>query len=379
MTDLELDSKAILNGLVRLDQNGELPASATAALGGGAKPANKGARAAGTSEALDSADARALMAHAASGNRATSSHFSGNGTHAVATLRLETSAVLKELARFRACDDQTMSCFYCREWAQWVYRKQISALSGGVTTGSSSNGTGKGKKKGKASGNNAAAALGSDSMGGASAEEVLERERLERKRAMRLCYSSIGDLCDSLRELVAEERQALPIIEQTTGGMASAPVSRPGSPSLSVSSATSSTFAEQASRNAGAKGSKARGGNKAKASNAQAASPATTAAAAASDESAAAGGNSTLIDTIVERAMAWYEGYQFPLADVYEDLTFDFPPDAFPYNDKQDPMNPALLLPALQVTKTYISLPAAKFPLLGNITSEQIATHSYPT
>ncbi|KAJ1934608.1 hypothetical protein FBU59_005645, partial [Linderina macrospora] len=281
MTDLELDSKAILNGLVKLDQNGELPANAATGLGGGAKAGSKGGRAAAaaaTSEALGSADARALMAHATSGNRATSSHFSGSGTHAVATLRVETSAVLKELARFRACDDQTMSCFYCREWAQWVYRKQISALSGAITTGASGNSTGKGKKKGKSAGNNAATMAGNDSMGSASAEEILERERLERKRAMRLCYSSIGELCDSLRELVAEERQALPSIEQV-GGMASAPASRPGSPSLSVSSATSSTFAEQAGRSAGGKGAKARGGSKAKAANAAAAAAAAAAPA----------------------------------------------------------------------------------------------------
>ncbi|KAJ2010579.1 hypothetical protein IWW57_006893, partial [Coemansia sp. S610] len=109
------------------------------------------------------------------------------------------------------------------------------------------------------------------------------------------------------------------------------------------------------------------------------ASPGPQAAAAAGDERADALGSSTLINDITERVTLWYEGHQFPLADVYEDLTFDFPADAFPYDDHQDPLDPALLLPALQVTKAFVGLPAADFALLGNITSELIATHTYPT
>ncbi|KAF9998740.1 hypothetical protein BGZ65_005795, partial [Modicella reniformis] len=38
-----------------------------------------------------------------------------------ASLKVETVLLTKELAKFRACDQST--CFYCREWAQWVFKK----------------------------------------------------------------------------------------------------------------------------------------------------------------------------------------------------------------------------------------------------------------
>ncbi|KAG0246192.1 hypothetical protein BGX31_003905 [Mortierella sp. GBA43] len=38
-----------------------------------------------------------------------------------ASLKVETALLTKELAKFRACDQGT--CFYCREWAQWVFKK----------------------------------------------------------------------------------------------------------------------------------------------------------------------------------------------------------------------------------------------------------------
>ncbi|OMJ18773.1 hypothetical protein AYI69_g6883, partial [Smittium culicis] len=87
----------------------------------------------------------------------------------------------------------------------------------------------------------------------------------------------------------------------------------------------------------------------------------------------------SLIESIVENVEKWIGGYKFPLADAYKDLVFEFPTDAFPYEEHQDPLDPALLLPTLHVTKTYISLSSSDFALLGNITSELIATHTYPT
>ncbi|KAI8319492.1 hypothetical protein GQ54DRAFT_37897 [Martensiomyces pterosporus] len=422
MTDLDLDSKAILNGLVYLDQHHRLPPNATSALGGQKQQpkAAKGGQTDAAAASPQGASAASAVTRLSVGTNAAATtqnlalagispktgsaagHFGGTGPHAIATLRVETSAVLKELARFRACDDQTMSCFYCREWAQWVYRKQISPqaantsmTAAGNAGGGASSGSGSGgRKKKKSQGSGASSGHSGPSIGGGSGaggEEAAERERLERKRAARIRFTTIGDLCKSLRSMVEEEREALLIADPIAG---SAPASRSASPSPSVSSATSSTVAEQANKAAisgGKVASKAKGGSKtakgsdgsrptladlvtAKADAAIAASP--TASAAAAN---AAGGNSTLIDSMVDQVTLWYEGYQFPLADVYEDLTFDFPPDAFPYDDHQDPLDPALLLPALQVTKTYISLPASNFPLLGNITSELIATHTYPT
>ncbi|KAF9583023.1 hypothetical protein BGW38_010403 [Lunasporangiospora selenospora] len=37
------------------------------------------------------------------------------------SLKVETALLTKELAKFRPCDQN--NCFYCREWAQWVFKK----------------------------------------------------------------------------------------------------------------------------------------------------------------------------------------------------------------------------------------------------------------
>ncbi|KAJ1800284.1 hypothetical protein LPJ59_001207 [Coemansia sp. RSA 2399] len=388
MTDLDLDSKAILNGLVHLDQHNQLPPIATNTPNN-PKQQQQGSKA--TKNVVDNTATTsspttsgpivqhnaAIAQHNAAVAKLTATsnanmlstmsptaggiHFNNAGPHAIATLKVETSAVIKELSRFRACDDQSMSCFYCREWAQWVYRKQIAQQSSGGSSasgfsGSSANAGSRKKKKtqggNSANANNAGAAV-------AGSDDIAERER---KRAARVRYSTIADLCESLRTMISDEKNTLlnPI-------SADAPpsISRPVSPTLSVSSGTSSTADPQQPRSAKSKGVP-------KANEADDAS-------SQEQQALASVSNSALVDGIVDRVTHWYEGYQFPLADVYEDLTFDFPPDAFPYDDNQDPLDPALLLPALQVTKTFISLPASSFPLLGNITSELIATHTYPT
>ncbi|KAI7886084.1 hypothetical protein K492DRAFT_178794 [Lichtheimia hyalospora FSU 10163] len=42
----------------------------------------------------------------------------------IEVLRIEHSAISKELSRFRACDSETR-CLYCREWSQYVYKKHF--------------------------------------------------------------------------------------------------------------------------------------------------------------------------------------------------------------------------------------------------------------
>ncbi|KAJ2694309.1 hypothetical protein GGH99_000741, partial [Coemansia sp. RSA 1285] len=424
MTDLDLDSKAILNGLVYLDQHNQLPPNAANSLansnnsstkqtqgGGGGGGSGSGGKAKGAmadqpetpvSPTTPSAAggpinntlphqqhmAMAKLTAASNANMLSAMspshkktgggmHFNSAGPHAIATLKVETSAVIKELSRFRACDDQSMSCFYCREWAQWVYRKQIaqqsSGGSGGVSGGGSSgpgmsgsNGGGRKKKKAQGSGGGGMGTANGGNSGGngsgtaASGADDSSAER-ERKRAARVSYSTIAELCDSLRTMISDERGVLAAGTIPPESAVSS-VSRPASPTLSVSSGASSSADAQPLR-----GAKARSGSS------------SSKPKDADDASLQQQSGSALVDSIVDKVTQWYEGYQFPLADVYEDLTFDFPPDAFPYDDNQDPLDPALLLPALQVTKTFISLPAANFPLLGNITSELIATHTYPT
>ncbi|KAJ2366704.1 hypothetical protein IW150_005873, partial [Coemansia sp. RSA 2607] len=392
MTDLDLDSKAILNGLVYLDQHNILPPSASGGLGGqkqaqqsgASKADDAGNRAASQTDGASKAVAR--TASTAPGltpqqqqqllpgmsPKTAAGHFSGAGPHAIATLKVETSAVLKELARFRACDDQTMSCFYCREWAQWVYRKQISpqaaaaaAAANGSVAGTVSATGGRKKKKGQQQQQQQQQAVAVQATGGSASDEAAaaERERLERKRAARMRYNTIGDLCKSLRSMVTCERE---LLLEAGAGEPGSMVSRPSSPAPSVSSATSSNATGGSIGGKAARGKVGGAGRVNDADDSEQQADSVTA-------------TSQLIDQMVDEVSLWCDGYQFPLADVYEDLTFDFPPDAFPYDDNQDPLDPALLLPALQVTKTFISLPASSFPLLGNITSELIATHTYPT
>ncbi|KAJ2578579.1 hypothetical protein GGH19_000312 [Coemansia sp. RSA 1807] len=314
MADLDLDSKTILDGLAHLDRHDHLPPNVAEALSGLKLP---------LSGLTPDSALNGTHTSTFPNTQPRDLSFGTSGPNAIATLKVETGAVLKELTRFRACDDQTMSCFYCREWAQWVYRKQISQGVVGpmVSTVGASR-----KKKNRVQSAVVASVVSDD----------VERERTERRRAARARFSTVGDLCLDLRSLVVEER------EMQEAEASETPVSRPESPAPSVSSASSAP-------------------NSAK----------------PKDVVDKAG--SALIDGIVDNVTLWFEGYQFPLADVYEDLTFDFPPDAFPYDDNQDPLDPALLLPALQVTKGFIALPAPSFPLLGNITSELIATHTYPT
>ncbi|KAF9436189.1 hypothetical protein BGZ76_004605 [Entomortierella beljakovae] len=57
------------------------------------------------------------------------------------SLKIETATLTKELSKFRACDQNT--CFYCREWAQWIFKKSFGKDKGvpGI------------EKKGRSSGN----------------------------------------------------------------------------------------------------------------------------------------------------------------------------------------------------------------------------------
>ncbi|KAF9995750.1 hypothetical protein BGZ79_010523 [Entomortierella chlamydospora] len=58
------------------------------------------------------------------------------------SLKVETALLTKELAKFRACDQST--CFYCREWAQWIFKKTFGKDKGNLIND---------KKGGRASGN----------------------------------------------------------------------------------------------------------------------------------------------------------------------------------------------------------------------------------
>ncbi|KAJ2850707.1 hypothetical protein IWW36_001676 [Coemansia brasiliensis] len=333
MADLDLDSKTILDGLAHLDKHDHLPPNVADALSG-IRFANNNNNSSNSNNGKE----------AGNGHAAKELTFGTGGPNAIATLKVETGAVLKELARFRACDDQTMSCFYCREWAQWVYRKQIS-LQGATNTIPAPNSANAVSRKKKNRGQQSAAQQQQQQQQQQqAAADDAERDRMERRRMARSQFTTVKSLCACLHALVDEERQQ---------------------------QQCESSEQQQQQQQHGEEASDATGSRPE--------SPVSAGGPRAKDAAGERSNNGSLIEHIVDRVTLWFEGYQFPLADVYEDLTFDFPADAFPYDDNQDPLDPALLLPALHVTKGFISLPAPSFPLLGNITSELIATHTYPT
>jgi hypothetical protein len=43
----------------------------------------------------------------------------------IEVLRIDQSTVSKEISRFRPCDNETR-CFYCRDWAQYIYKKHFT-------------------------------------------------------------------------------------------------------------------------------------------------------------------------------------------------------------------------------------------------------------
>ncbi|KAJ2139490.1 hypothetical protein J3F82_005788, partial [Coemansia sp. RSA 637] len=207
MADLDLDSKTILDGLAHLDRHDHLPPNVAEALSGLKLP---------LSGLTPDSALNGTHTSTFPNTQPRDLSFGTSGPNAIATLKVETGAVLKELTRFRACDDQTMSCFYCREWAQWVYRKQISQGVVGpmVSTVGASR-----KKKNRVQSAVVASVVSDD----------VERERTERRRAARARFSTVGDLCLDLRSLVVEER------EMQEAEASETPVSRPESPAPSVS------------------------------------------------------------------------------------------------------------------------------------------------
>ncbi|KAF9134335.1 hypothetical protein BGW39_007352 [Mortierella sp. 14UC] len=86
------------------------------------------------------------------------------------SLKVEMALLTKELAKFRACDQNT--CFYCREWAQWVFKK---------TFGKDKNSSGGGGGGGSADKKGGPRSNGSDSSSGS------EPKKKHKEYAMVVC------------------------------------------------------------------------------------------------------------------------------------------------------------------------------------------------
>ncbi|KAJ1673633.1 hypothetical protein EV182_004855, partial [Spiromyces aspiralis] len=386
MSDLDLDSQAILNGLVYLDRHQQLqpnslpgkpskvqrapnPANASPsqkAVASAADPNHPESESVGTNNTAAAIAPEVGTAPAANSNGATipvvtaaaaaaaAAQYSGvEGPRAIAHLKVETSAVLKELARFRACDDETMSCFYCREWSQWIYRKQIShSVNPNAVQASGSN---KKKKKNQRHHHK-------DSP--SSAQHQLqpqgnhEKELDKDKNSPRLLYKSVDELCQSLRELVSEEEERWKE-QREANDDESASRSSMSSPAPSLSGSTSAKGKlEDVSSSRPTATAAAATAATATVASAPAAAVAAAAAAATTTTTTTTGAtamtasttSSNLIDTIINRVTQWYQGYTFPLAEDYDDVVFEFHPESYSYEDPDDPLNPALLLPVLEVS-----------------------------
>ncbi|KAI8865395.1 hypothetical protein GQ42DRAFT_159649 [Ramicandelaber brevisporus] len=67
----------------------------------------------------------------------------------------------------------------------------------------------------------------------------------------------------------------------------------------------------------------------------------------------------------------------FPQSEAYSDVSLDNPLSLLPYDPaKSDPHDPSLLLPALNISKTALTLNVDGFSLLGNITTELIQSQT---
>ncbi|KAF9967632.1 hypothetical protein BGZ70_008844, partial [Mortierella alpina] len=88
------------------------------------------------------------------------------------SLKVEMALLTKELSKFRACDQNT--CFYCREWAQWVFKKTFGKDKG--------NGAGADKKGVRAGGSGTPnGSSGNAGAGSESKKKHKDRQHLERR------------------------------------------------------------------------------------------------------------------------------------------------------------------------------------------------------
>ncbi|KAF9180436.1 hypothetical protein BGZ50_006241 [Haplosporangium sp. Z 11] len=115
--------------------------------------------------------------HAALGNSNNNASDTSNMQHShlvPSSLKVEMALLTKELSKFRACDQNT--CFYCREWAQWVFKK---------TFGKDKNNSGAvDKKGGRSGGSNSSTGT---SPGATGANSGSEPKKKHKEYAMVVC------------------------------------------------------------------------------------------------------------------------------------------------------------------------------------------------
>ncbi|KAJ1959018.1 hypothetical protein IWQ62_004780, partial [Dispira parvispora] len=308
----------------------------------------------------------------------------------IAALRIETNQLVKEMARFRPCDEETMSCFYCREWVQWVYRKTVANRSSG--------GASSGVHEETPTVNTPASSWLPPHL-----EQAAKTKKGRRPQAKKGITTTTSDLppaklsvppeLDRIRKQITsvatafpdpgfgtDPRQAMPTVElliEHLSALVGTQSTPPGDQPLPADQKQPPGVTRPATgdENKGKPKGKAKGKQKGSSS----AKPNDTGDITANDTTQEAPLEcSTLVALIIERVATWYSALSFPLEGEYGEISFDQAIKAFPIEDTEDPHDPALLLTALQVSRTQISLASGNFSLLNRISSELLSTHAYP-
>ncbi|KAJ1661107.1 hypothetical protein IWQ61_000043 [Dispira simplex] len=320
----------------------------------------------------------------------------------IAALRIETNQLVKEMARFRPCDEETMSCFYCREWVQWVYRKTVANRSSGGTSASVHETT-------------PTLNTPASSWLPPHLEQAVQTKKTRRPQVKKGNTASAPDIplaklsvppeLDRIRKQITsvttappdpgfgtDPRQAVPTVELliehlttlvntqlTPSEDQASPADRKQPPGVTLPLTSDDNKGKQKGKTKGRQKSLGSGTRLSKEDPLGSAKPSDSGSITTNDTAQEAPLEcSTLVALIIERVATWYSALSFPLEGEYGEISFDQAIKAFPIEDTEDPHDPALLLPALQVSRSQISLASDNFSLLNRISSELLSTHAYP-
>lgn len=229
------------------------------------------------------------------------------------SLKVEMALLTKELSKFRACDQNT--CFYCREWAQWVFKKTF-----GKDKGNSASADKRGSRAGGSGAPN-----GSSSNGGAASES----KKKHKEYAMVVC----------------ERFYQRSTADSTSGG------GHGNGRSTGVTGAGSVAAAAIAASKAGTG----------------------TGPAAAPTGSGQEGFVAEIVDTVrdwIQQPSALYTSPEvFSLVD-FEALYAAYPLQTQEQNQQQDDVTP--ILSTISIEKAHMILSHQGYPLLKRVTKAQL-------
>ncbi|KAG0242223.1 hypothetical protein BGW41_004655 [Actinomortierella wolfii] len=250
----------------------------------------------------------------------TNNNNNGSAPLVPASLKIETMMLTKELAKFRPCDQN--GCLYCREWAQWVYKKTFGKERQDND-----------KKGAKSSSSSSSSSSGAIAGGGGGGEP----KKKHKEYAMVVC------------ERFYQRSTAEHNIQGTRG------VNPIGAGSVAAAAMAASSSSSSSSSKGGHGGA--------------------AAAANAISQSAAQGEDFVreIIDTVrdwIQQPSALYTSPEvFSLVD-FEALYAGYPLQTQEQNQQQDDVTP--ILATLTVERAHMILGHQGYPLLKRVTKAQL-------